>query len=130
MEGKINIWWYGLLEFCIFVPLVYVRKIEKFSIFHIFADFTIFATVVILIVYAGIFIGDERREGTDFKAINTSTFASFIGMAVYSFEGIGIVIPVMEIAKNQNDFPKIVFAVISLLAGLYIFFGFFNYFAY
>ena len=49
----VSLWWFGLGCFVMFTPLVWVRRIKTFDMFHIFADFTIaFGLVVIPVVYA------------------------------------------------------------------------------
>ena len=43
----------------IYVPLVMVRKIEVFAVTHVFADVMIILTVIILMAYAGVDIGEK-----------------------------------------------------------------------
>jgi hypothetical protein len=45
----------GLGCFLIYTPLCYVRKIEKFAVFHIFADVIILVTVATCITYTCIY---------------------------------------------------------------------------
>ena len=46
-----------------------------------------------------------------------------IGSAVYSFEGIGVVIPIIEVTKNPKQFPKILFLVMLTSLILFTFLG-------
>ena len=55
--------------------------------------------------------------------INKKQFASSIGFAVYAFEGIGIVLPIQDIAADQGSFRCMVFLTVISVAVLYIFFG-------
>lgn len=59
----------------------------------------------------------------DVELINPKTFLSFIGLAAYTFEGIGIIIPVMETTSRPDLYPMIVTIVIVMLTVFYIFFG-------
>ena len=79
----------------IFTPLCWVRKIEKFAFFHIFADIAIAIGLIVIFVYAFMEYEDNGFTGPHEK-INKVTFLSFIGLAAYTYEGIGIIIPVME----------------------------------
>jgi amino acid permease len=70
----------GLLCFVVYTPLCWVRKIEKFALFHIFADLMILATVTVVAYYAFVKLNDNNGElGPDIVPINTSNFLSFIG---------------------------------------------------
>ena len=55
----INKWWFGLLCMIIYIPLVFVRKIEVFAATHLFGDIMIIITIVVLCIYAGIDVGDK-----------------------------------------------------------------------
>ena len=59
----------------------------------------------------------------DLAFINMSSFAGSIGFSVYAFEGIGIILPIQDIAADQGSFRCMVFATIISTASLYIFFG-------
>jgi len=48
------------IQFVIFTAMCMVRKIEKFAIFHIFADVMILITVVTCLTYGGI---NMSRDG-------------------------------------------------------------------
>jgi proton-coupled amino acid transporter len=56
---SVSDFWIAVGIFMIFTPLTWVRKISKFASFNIFADISILATIVVLIVYAGMYIGDK-----------------------------------------------------------------------
>ena len=127
----INKWILGGGCFLIFIPLVYVRKIEKFAFFHIFADIAIMIGVLTISIYAGL---ELKENGNTFseqtEPINTKTFMSFIGLASYTFEGIGIIIPIMETTSRPDLYPYILSTVIFSLTLFFIFFGNFCYFIY
>lgn len=62
--------------------------------------------------------------------MNKRTYLSFIGTAIYAYEGIGVVIPIMDETKDKKSFSKLIFIVISLLSFLYIFFALIAYFTF
>lgn len=57
-----------------------------------------------------------------FKANGWSTG---FGFAIYSYEGIGIVLPVQDVTKNPDTYFRIVAAVIGFVGLLYVSFGLF-----
>lgn len=78
-----------------FTLLCYVRKIEKFAVTHIFADVMILVTIIIVIVYGVINIkNDGGNHINTIYAFNPDTWASAIGFSVFSYEGIGTVLPI------------------------------------
>jgi hypothetical protein len=57
-----------------------VRKIEKFALFHIFADIMIMAALIVITYFAIVTLkGHDWNFGPDIVAVNTSSFLSFIG---------------------------------------------------
>ena len=56
----INKWWFLLICMIIYVPLVFVRKIEVFAVTHLFGDVMIIITMIIICIYAGI---DVSKDG-------------------------------------------------------------------
>jgi hypothetical protein len=59
----------------------------------------IFITAVTCIVYTIIYAGDNG-EGNGVVFLNTSKFLNVIGFAIYSYEGIGVILPVMELTAE------------------------------
>ena len=110
-------------------PLVFVRKIEKFSFTYILADFLILATAVSIIGFSSKYVADNGW-GEGVVAFNKSTWLTMIGSAVFSFEGIGVVIPILEVTEKPEVFPKLLFFVVCTVMVLYTGFGTFNYFVY
>jgi proton-coupled amino acid transporter len=53
-----------------------------------------------------------------------------IGSAIYSFEGVGVVLPLLEVTKNPEQYPKILTMVLITVMALYVFFGEFCLFVY
>lgn len=93
--GYINKWYFGLACFCIYVPLVMVRKIDKLAVTHLFGDIMIFTTLGVLIGYGVVSLqnnGGFKTEGI--APINMALFPDAIGFSVYAYEGIGVILPI------------------------------------
>ena len=94
---EVNYWWFGLGELFLFVPMVWVRSIKTWNKFHIFADLCIFFGLTVIIIFAFKFASDRGHfEASDKPFMNGVTAVSFIGTAIFAFEGIGIICPVMD----------------------------------
>ena len=72
----------------------------------------------------------DNGWGTGDELLNTSAWLSMIGSSITAFEGIGIVLPLLDITEKPELYPRILFAVLITVFFLYCFFAEFNYFAY
>lgn len=102
----------------VFLPLSLVRKIAKLSSTALIADVFILAGVVYLFYYE---IGTLATDGMAQVAMfNSKSFPLFIGTAVFTFEGVGLVIPITESMKEPQKFPK---TLSWVMLGVAILFG-------
>jgi len=95
----------------LFIFISYVRKIQIFAKMHIFADITIVVTLFIIFLYGIIYMSNYHKSTKILPPvymINPVTWTDAIGFSVYLFEGIGLVLPVQQVTKNQEDFPRII----------------------
>jgi proton-coupled amino acid transporter len=114
----------GIFVFIVTVPLCLVRRIEKFAFTYIFADALIFITAITILVFATIHIKEKNWQwGVGVPLINKSTWLTMIGSAIYSFEGVGVVLPILDVCEDQSKFPKVLFAVMVTNVFLYTIFG-------
>lgn len=113
----------GIFTFVVVTPLLFVRGIEKFAFTYIIADILILITAITIVVFATIHYNETGHWGSGVKAINTNTWLTMIGSAIYAFEGIGVVIPIIEVTENPKQFPKILLAVLITDMILYTSFG-------
>lgn len=125
---EVSPWIFGFVLFAIYTPLCLIRKIEILAPTHLFADIMIVVTLTTLMIYAGIEIHDNGFKKVD--ALEQATFLDAIGSAVYSYEGIGVVLPIYEVTKNPERISGNITAVITVVLALYLFFGFMELFAY
>jgi solute carrier family 36 (proton-coupled amino acid transporter) len=113
----------GVFLFVVTAPLCFVRRIEKFAFTYIIADFLILITAITIVVFAGIHISEkEEGWGDGVPILNQSTWLTMIGSSIYSFEGIGCVIPVLEVTANPKKFPRLLLYV--MMTSLILFTGF------
>lgn len=118
-----------MLSFILYVPLCWIRKIAVFNKTHLFADIII---VVMLLAVVGYGINhaivDPPAKG--FQPINYSDWVEMIGFAVYTYEGIGVVLPISQICAVPDKFNDILFWVLTTVLVSYVAFGEFCYFVY
>ncbi|KAI1501108.1 transmembrane amino acid transporter protein-domain-containing protein [Biscogniauxia marginata] len=124
----INITWLIVMQMIIFLPLSLFRDIGKLGFTALIAD----AFIVIGLAY--LFYYDILTLNTnglaDIILFNQKDWTLFIGTAIFTFEGIGLIIPIQESMKSPAKFPKVMFYVMIIISVLFITMGAVSYAAY
>ncbi|KAI8096578.1 transmembrane amino acid transporter protein-domain-containing protein [Halteromyces radiatus] len=119
----------GLLTLvCVLLmPLVLIRNIAKLSPTALLSDVLIISGLSVLLVYdlIQIFVNNPAASNTHFPTagpnmiwtFNPDHFSVFIGTAVYSFEGIGLIIPIRDAMEKPEKFPLVLTGVMCMVAG-------------
>ena len=127
----VNKWWFLPICFIVTTPLVWVRKMEKFAPVFITGDILLLLTLLSIITYASIHV--ERSNGfttEGFDAVNLSLWPDAIGFSVYAFEGIGIILPIMEMSENKKQYFTLLASIVGFICFLYIIFSEYCLFSY
>ncbi|KAG1622530.1 hypothetical protein G6F46_000768 [Rhizopus delemar] len=101
--------WFPLV---ILIPCALVRHIARLSFAIILADILILFGLICVIY----FTADQLKNvgiGPNIAAVNPQNFALMIGTATFSFEGIGLIIPIVESMKRPEKFPLVLTLGIS-----------------
>ncbi len=101
--------WLILGQLIAFIPLSLVRRIAKLSSTALIADVFILFGIIYLFQYEIRMLAD--RGLADVKQFNKHDFPLLIGTAVFTFEGIGLVIPITESMKEPKKFPGVLSGV-------------------
>lgn len=116
------------IQCLIFLPLSLIRKIAKLSWTALIADVFILAGIIYLFYYE---IGSLMEHGlADVQLFNRQNFPLFIGTAVFTFEGIGLVIPITESMREPEKFPATITGVMVVVTTLFASSGIFSYAAF
>jgi proton-coupled amino acid transporter len=102
-----------LVQLVVFLPLVLVRDLTKLSSTALLAD--AFILVGLVYVFGSEFSIIADRGVAEVQLFNPKDFSLFIGTAVFSFEGIGLVIPITDSMKEPHKFPKALAGVMAFL---------------
>ncbi|KAI8876038.1 hypothetical protein K501DRAFT_232704 [Backusella circina FSU 941] len=108
-----------------FIPLAMIRKIQRLSVFALIAD------VFIVVGLTYLFFYDFKELFTQGVAQvelwNPTLFPLFIGTAAFTFEGIGLVIPITESMKEPKKFPQVLKRTLCTITVLFISIGAISY---
>lgn len=111
-----------ILIILIYTPISWVRKIEKFSFAFIFGNLLILLSCIVITSFCSNMIM-SKGAATGFVPINYLSCLEMVGFSVYTYEGIGVVMPIMASCNCPDKFPKILIAAVGLLTIIYIIFG-------
>lgn len=106
------------MQLVVFLPLVLVRDLAKLSTTALVADAFILAGLIY--IFSSEFTIIAQRGTQPVAWFNPKDFPLLVGTAVFSFEGIGLVIPITDAMKEPKKFPKVITWV---MLGLTILFG-------
>ena len=122
-----QIWLWVPFIMVIVVPLVWLRKTEKLAFTHIFADIMVLVGLLTISIYATMEVKDNGFKSLPFI---TSGFSSAISYAVFAFEGIGVVLPILELTENKEGYFKLLTITLVIICAIFILFCEFAAFAY
>ena len=118
-----NPWIYAAVVICILTPIAWERNIAKFAFTFLIGILLILLSVIVVSFYCFGILYEKKELGPGIEAINTSGYLTTLGMTIYSFEGIGVVMPIMHACECPERFASILTYAIVTLVILYIVFS-------
>jgi solute carrier family 36 (proton-coupled amino acid transporter) len=117
-----------IMQMIIFLPFALFRDIGKLGFTALIADAFIVVGLGYLLYYDILTLSTEGIA--DIILFNEDRWTLFIGTAIFTFEGIGLIIPIQESMKNPRKFPQVLFYVMIIITVLFIGMGAISYAAY
>ena len=118
-----------LMQLAIFLPLSLYRNLNNISYIVYVADIFIVLGLVYLYYY-GISTIATQGGVADIILFNQNTWTLFIGTAIFTFEGIGLLIPIQDGMKNPAQLPPILGIVMAIITFIFVSMGALAYGAY
>lgn len=126
-------YWFIILQVILLTPLSLIRDITTLSLLSLLANMFIFIGLI-TIIYFLLFewlITNGGALGPDIEFwFNKTEFSVFIGVAIFAFEGIGLIFPIQESMIYPNHFPRVLFNVISTISLIFVGMGILGYLTY
>jgi len=125
----IDIKYLVLMQLIIFLPLSLIRDISKLGATALIADFFILLGLI-YVYYYDIFTIVSQHGVSDIVSFNPRDWTLFIGTAIFTFEGIGLIIPIQESMKKPQKFPPVLGGVMIIITVVFVSMGAASYAAY
>lgn len=117
-----------LMQLIIFLPLSLIRDISKLGVTALIADAFILAGLLYLSYYD---ISTLANNGiSDIANFNPRDWTLFIGTAIFTFEGVGLIIPIQESMMQPSKFPSVLGGVMIGITAIFVGMGAMSYAAF
>ncbi|KAJ1962195.1 hypothetical protein GGI12_002786 [Dipsacomyces acuminosporus] len=114
-----------LVQLLAYIPLAFVRKIKKFASLSLIGNFFILVGLGYLFTYDFWYI--VTKGPAEVVQFNPSRFPLLVGTAAFSYEGISLVIPIVESMEHKEKFNSVLTASLTICAGLFVLIGALSY---
>ncbi|QLQ81032.1 hypothetical protein HG537_0E03870 [Torulaspora globosa] len=111
---------YILFQTLLFIPLAWTRNIAKLSGTTLVADVFILLGLIYVYYYPSYYILKHGIASQSMQMFNKSDWSLFVGTAVFTFEGIGLLIPIQESMEKPALFNKCLLGVMGAVTFLFI----------
>ena len=128
--GDFDIVWFIIFQVIVLVPLSLIRDITKLSLLAVLANFFILIGLVTILyfIFYELLVENHGSMGPNIEFFfNKNEFSLFIGVAIFAFEGIGLIIPIQESMVYPNHFPKVLCQVIATISLIFVSMGVLGY---
>ncbi|ANZ74817.1 BA75_00312T0 [Komagataella pastoris] len=120
--GEYSIEVFIFLQLIVFVPLSLTRDINKLSFTALVADLFILAGLILVYYYSTYHLV-VNGISKNVSLYNESEWPLFIGVAVFTYEGIGLLIPINESMAKPEKFNKSLVGVMAVITVVFISIG-------
>ncbi|CCF59776.1 hypothetical protein KAFR_0H03660 [Kazachstania africana CBS 2517] len=119
-DGSLGLGIFIVLQALIFIPLSLTRNIAKLSVTALLADLFILLGLIYVYYYAIYYVAKNSIATATMVWFNNSDWSLFIGTAIFTFEGIGLLIPIQESMRHPEKFQSSLFGVMCIVSVVFI----------
>eukprot|EP00756_Hemistasia_phaeocysticola_P014208 Hpha_TRINITY_DN15328_c4_g4::TRINITY_DN15328_c4_g4_i1::g.88175::m.88175/K14209/SLC36A, PAT; solute carrier family 36 (proton-coupled amino acid transporter) len=115
------------IQVVIQAPMALLRHLEQISFFAIVADVLILSGMTIIVIENARSINQNGHS--HLTSFQSSTVSLFLGTAILTFEGIGLMLPIRDAMQNTERFVPLMSASMATCVGLFTVFALLGYMA-
>lgn len=110
------------------VPLVWLKDLKHLAFTSLLADAAILFGIITIFAYDLLKLSDGVDSRA--KSLRMGTLPLFFGVAVFAFEGVGLILPVQQTMQRPQDMPGLLRVTLLILTVIFISIGALSYMAY
>lgn len=114
-------WFCIVIQFLLYIPLSWIRKIKNFSFTALIADVFILMGLGYIFYYDLVTLSSEGYQPIIW--FNFESFPLFIGTALFAFEGICLILPISDSMAEPNSFGNVLTLCLTFIGLLFITIG-------
>lgn len=107
-----------LIQFVVLVPLALIRNISKLGPAALLADVFILIGLIYIWWY-DIATLAQRGMAPSVVNFNPSSFTLTIGSAIFTFEGIGLILPIQSSMKKPEHFSYLLYLIMFIITAIF-----------
>lgn len=108
-----------LIQLAILIPLAFIRNISKLGPSALLADVFILLGLGYIYYYDIATIASRGGLHPTVQLFNPTSFTLTIGSSIFTFEGIGLILPIQGSMKRPERFDMLLYAVMTIITILF-----------
>ena len=118
-----------LIQCILLIPLVLIRNLAKLSMVSLISSVFIVIGLLIIFWYSGVNL-INNGVGPNITNFNSNSWTMLIGVAVTSFEGIGLILPIQSSMSQPEKFPLVLSISMAIITSIFVGIGTIGYFSF
>ncbi|OJJ45792.1 hypothetical protein ASPZODRAFT_17234 [Penicilliopsis zonata CBS 506.65] len=107
------------LQLLILIPLAFIRNISKLGPAALLADVFILIGLTYIYYYDIATIASRHGLAPSVVLFNPSSFTLTIGSSIFTFEGIGLILPIQSSMRKPEQFGPLLYTVMAIITVLF-----------
>ncbi|EYE93757.1 putative amino acid transporter [Aspergillus ruber CBS 135680] len=108
-----------LIQLFVLIPLAFIRNISKLGPSALLADVFILFGLGYIYYYDIASIASRRGLHPTVELFNPNSFTLTIGSSIFTFEGIGLILPIQASMKRPQNFDMLLYTVMTIITILF-----------
>jgi proton-coupled amino acid transporter len=107
------------IQILVLIPMSFIRNISKLGPAALLADVFILIGLTYIYWYDISWIVEMRGFHPSIELFNPRDFTMTIGSAIFTFEGIGLILPIQSSMKEPQHFSKLLYIVMLIITVIF-----------